>query len=565
MATGMATAAISLSRAAVRWSIVAAGWANEASAQVTAPFPGQEAPPRQEQMPPGTQSPDGSPAGTHRPGTRPGQQEPQARAEEPPRERAWKITPDLKLGMTYSDNLTLAPAAAALSGWVTDITPGIRVEGRSARLRGYFDYRLHNVYYANRPGLDNRQNLLSSLLTLEAVEKRFFIDARASISQLNRSAFGATPTDVTSAMPNRVETSVYQVSPYVRGRISDIALYQVRFNATYGSTSGASSGNSTSSQWVASVRNASPSVKLGWQLEGSTLSAQSSATGTSETARARAGLIYQARPELHFTVFEGIETINVPGSARRSAQTPGAGVAWNPGPRTQVAVIREKRFFGTAQNLQISHRTPLMAFRYSEDKDAVVLPLVIAAAGPGSLHALMSDLQASSIPDPIQRAQAVNVQLARAGLQAETSAVGGFDSSRMLLRHNRQASAVMVGRRNTLTLTWTRVNLQALGTLSGAADSFSLSPSIRQEGLSFAWASRLSALSSLTVQASRLHSAGATAGGPDSTQSRQSVQLSHQLGPRTAVSLGARQSQFDSTVANGYREKAILAALSMRF
>lgn len=479
--------------------------------------------------------------------------------------RPWRITPLLNVSLTYTDNVNLAPAGSARSDLVKNISPGIRAEGSGPRIRGYFDYRINDVSYANESRLNNRQNALDSLVTVELLEGRFFVDLRGNVSQQNRSAFSPVSSDATTATANRVETSVYQLGPYWRGQISDVARYQVRLNATHGSTRGIPSAGTDTIQWLGGVQSASGATRLTWAVDASALTVRNSSTGGSRTSRGRGSLTYEYDAELHFSVFQGFETADFAGASRQSTDTPGIGVAWTPSQRTQATWIREQRFFGSAQTLKLSHRASRMAFRYSDDKEVAVLPNLVAASGPGSLSGLMSDLLASSIPDPALRAQAVSARLASTGQSADPVSSAGFQTNQAFLRRNRLASLAITGVTNTVTLTWNSVDQQTVGTVAGQTDSFAANTGIRQQILSAAWTLRASELTNLTLIGTRGNTLATGGAGSESTQRTLNLVATRRFSPRSFVSLGLRHGAFDSTVVAGNRENAILATLSARF
>ena len=118
------------------------------------------------------------------------------------------------------------------SDLISDINPGIRIEGSGGRSKLRFDYQLHNLIYAQDSSRNNTQNALNAFGTLEALENWFFIAASGVISQQSISAFGgATSTTVnTNANNNTTETSTYRISPYFRGSFGSLADYQLRYN-----------------------------------------------------------------------------------------------------------------------------------------------------------------------------------------------------------------------------------------------------------------------------------------------------------------------------------------------
>ena len=488
--------------------------------------------------------------------------------ERPARRRTarWHITPQVTVSETYTDNEAHAPSGSAQSGWVRDLTPGIRVEGAGPRVTGFFDYRLHDLAYANQSQLNNRQNLLNSFATVEAVENWLFVDARASITQQNTSAFGAAVQDTASASTNRTETTVYQVSPYLRGKVSDIAAYQIRFNQT-GSRTNAGASAATemeTTEWVARIKNTPSSSKVGWSFDSDAMTIRNDTVGKKQNGRIRGSLIYDIYPELHASLIYGRENTDYASSTMQSANTPGFGLEWSPGARTQFVAVKERRSFGEGHSLLLSHRTPLVALIYTDNKDVTVMSNQIAAAGQGSAYALMSDLLASSIPDPEARGQAVRSRLEQTGVS--TAPAGGFITSSIFVNHNREASAVLLGRRNTMTITLNQRVSQSIG--PGAAsvtDSFSSSTDIRQQAATVAWMHRLSPLSTITNSVSQLHTSGSGVTSIESRQNSHNAFFTYQIGVKASVSVGVRRTQFFSTVAPGYRENAFVGSLLISF
>ena len=478
----------------------------------------------------------------------------------------WRIVPGIALWETYTDNVTRAPSASAQSGWIRELVPSLRIEGIGPRVSGLFDYRLRDLSYANMSQLNSRQNLLNSNVTIEAAENWFFVDARASITQQNTSAFAATTPNFASASSNQTETTVFQLSPYLRGKVSDIAAYQIRFNQTNSRTSNNTLPATETAEWVARIKNTPSSSKLGWSLDSDALAIRNDAAGKRQDGRIRGTLIYDIYPELHASVMYGRENTDYASSTMQSSNTPGIGVEWSPGARTQFAAVKERRFFGDGRSLVLSHRTPLVALKYTDDKDATVMPNQIAAGGQGSVYALMSDLLTSSIPDPVARGQAVKSRLEQTGVSAISGTIGGFVTSRIFVSHNRDASAVLIGRTNTITLTLSQRDRQSIGLgATSVTDSFSSSADIRQQIESGAWVHRLSPLSTMTLTASRLHTIGLSTTSSDSRQDAQSLFYTKQIGAKTSASAGVRRAQFSSTISPGYRESALVGSLSASF
>src|SRR5690348_8278668 len=80
---------------------------------------------------------------------------PCSRAEE------WKILPRLSLIETYSDNLRLSSGGSGRGDFVTQISPGILLNGTGRRFNLTADYTMNNLIYAQNSDLTRIRQQLS--------------------------------------------------------------------------------------------------------------------------------------------------------------------------------------------------------------------------------------------------------------------------------------------------------------------------------------------------------------------------------------------------------------------
>jgi uncharacterized protein (PEP-CTERM system associated) len=480
---------------------------------------------------------------------------------------AWRFTPEISVTDTYTDNASLAPSVLAQKSWVTEATPGLRVEKLGVRSKLYLDYRLHDFRYSGNSRLNNSQRLLTSYATVEAIDNWLFVDASASITQQNRSAFSiAGATNATGANGNRVETATNQISPYTRGKVADIAAYQLRFLAADIRANDAALPDTRGKQWTSFIKNQRAISGFGWSIDGNALSFRNDVTGKSYDERIRGTLSYELDPQIHVSAIGGREVTNFAGVQNDKATTSGFGVEWSPDARTQFAAVKERRFFGNGQSISLKHRTALSAWSFTSTRDISAPSGQLLSAGSGSTAGLLSDLLAASIPDPVARDAAVRQRLEDAGLPAGSAAGSGFATARPSLIRNTEASVALRGVYNTVTLSVTRSDQRGLGsTVAGNADSFSLSNEIRQQGVNLNWAYRLSPLSSVSFVATSLRSEGLATTGLDSSQRSLNALLSTRLGLHTYATFGARRVHFDNSSNTGYWENAVLGSVSLRY
>ena len=479
---------------------------------------------------------------------------------------AWVIIPRITMTESYTYNASLLPAAAAQADWVTEASPGVHIEHSGPKANIYLDYGLHRFFYTNQTQLNSTQNVLNSHAKIEAIDNWLFLDAQANVSQQNRSAFGTSSAlDAFGVSSNRVETSTYQVAPYIRGQMSDIATYQLRFNGTQTRTNDLAFPDTKTSEWVGQIKSASSSAKLHWSIDGNSLTIRNGVVGKLEDSRIRGSLIYAIDSQLRISFIGGREITDYATPTKTTTATYGLGLEWSPTPRTRIAAVQEKRFFGDGYVLFFGHRTPLTAWRLSSSKDVTVLPNQLAATQRGSIYDLISDLLTSSIPDPLARGSAVERRLQDSGIPANAALGSGFLTARPFLNRNHEASLALLGATNTVTLSFSQREQQVLGPVTRGADSFSLSNNIRQRSFNFNWSHKLSALSSLALIATSLRSEALDIANLESRQYSVNIFMSTQIGPKTVASFGARHVKFESSTNAGYQENALLGSLAVRF
>ena len=479
---------------------------------------------------------------------------------------AWRITPEISLAESYTDNAALVPSAIAKKSWVTESTPGIRIEKRGVRSRVYLDYRLRDFRYSGDSRLNNSQHLLASNAVVEVIDNWLFVDASANITQQNRSAFSiAGATDTSGPNGNRVETATNQISPRISGKLVDLAAYQLRLVAADIRSKDPVLPDTIGRQWNGFIKNERAIFGLGWSVDGNALSFRNKVVGKAFDERVRGSLSYEVDPQIHVSAIVGRESTNFAGLQKTSANTSGFGLEWSPSTRTQFAAVKEKRFFGDSHSVILKHRTALSAWSFSSNRDVTASSGQLTATGSGSTAGLLSDLLVAAIPDPIAREAAVRKRLEESGIPAGSALSGGFATGRPYVIRSDEASVALVGVKNTVTLIFSRRNQQAFGPAIGATDSFSLSNDILQQGFNLNWALRLSPLSSISLIATSLRSEGLSVAGLDSRQRTLNLLFSTRVGQNTFIAFGARRVHLDNSLNTSYRENAVLASVSLRY
>ena len=480
----------------------------------------------------------------------------------PAKSQPVRIVPSFGITEAYSDNVEPTPGQAPQSSWVTTLVPGVHVDLAGVRVKGLIDAHLNYSAYASASALNRTERYLNSFLNVDLLDNWLLLDAHADITPQNRSAFGAPATSGASITnPNRVETTTYQAAPSVRGRISDIAAYQVRFSETGVHTNDRATPDSHTSELAGRI--ASPIARAGWIVDGRALTLRNKLVGSLDDSRVRASLNYEFARSIRVSVSEGYEATDFAGGKRQAGDTPGVGVEWSPGPRTQLSGVYEQRFFGNGHNLLFTHRTPLTAWRVTSIKDATALPAQLQSTGSFSLSGLMSDLLTSAIRDPEARAEAVRQRLQQTGI-APTSTLGtNVLTTRPFVFRETTASFALLGRINTAGITVSHREQRTFADNAGLP-SIAGDEDFRQTGFDANFAHKLTPLTTLTLLATTWRTESLNVAARRTRQQFYSVFLTTQLGPKSAASLGFRRTDFTGlTEPESYRENAVFGTVSI--
>ena len=480
----------------------------------------------------------------------------------------WNITPTVAVSETATDNVALTNTQKQ-GDLITDISPGIRIDGSGGRSKLHLDYQLHNLIYAQDSSRNNTQNSLNALGTLEALENWFFIEASGSIYQQSISAFGGTTSANvnTNVNNNTTETSTYRISPYFRGTFGSFADYQLRYNLNTTHTKADSAFNSDSKELDAMLKGVTALTNLGWSLDANSQTVKFGNGRSNDADRLRGVLTYQIDPQFRVSLIGGREANDYITLSKQSYTIKGAGFEWSPTERTQVSASRESRFFGPSNSFNFSHRTAGTAWTFSESKDASVLPTQPSSVGIGTNFDLFFNLFSSAIPDPVARTAFVNALLLSNGISPNAQLPGGFLNSGITLQKRREMSFALLGARNTVTFAALQSESQNLSQGAGTGllvgEDFSNTQNIRQRGVSLNWSHQLTAVSSLIGTISQINSQGTGTSTLETNEKMFNLNFVTQLGPKTNAGIGARRIVVDGTT--NYTENALTGTLSHQF
>jgi uncharacterized protein (PEP-CTERM system associated) len=250
----------------------------------------------------------------------------------------WDIVPTLGAEETYTDNLRLSNTNQQ-SDFATILSPGIIVNGVGARARLGLTYRAQSISHSQDGAETALNHYLDANGSAEVLEKLAYVDARASISQVNASILGPQAVSNVNITGNRATAKTFLVSPYLRREFGSEAQGEARYTYSVVDTDSGTLGRSDSNRLELRV-NSGPSYKLyTWNVSGSKERITGSGRAQNEFASIQASGRRLLTYNLYLTSSVGYEENNYVslGGSETSGVSWNTGIDWTPTPRTRLA------------------------------------------------------------------------------------------------------------------------------------------------------------------------------------------------------------------------------------
>ena len=482
----------------------------------------------------------------------------------------WRVETYATGQVTATDNVNLAPSGQQQGAVYFTLAPGIRVAGEGARLKLYANYVPTFVFYTNNSASNTIYNNLNATANLEAIEKFFFVDARATISQQFASPFGPQPQNLGTNTSNRYQVATYGISPYFKGVLRGGTTYLLRNDSYWTVPYGANAVNSFYNTTTGLIQNTV--ARIGWNLEYQGFYLKYSDVSNAVWNRiGRARLFYRVNPQLNTYVVGGYEENNFVGVGGQTESNAvyGGGFTWRPTERTNVVANYEERYFGTSYLVSFDHRTPLTAWTLSASRFASNYPTAAFTLPPGSTAATLDSIFTSRIPDPTARQAAVQQFIQQNALPEFLGAPQSFYTQQIFLQQPIVASFGILGVRNTITFTASRTFFQRLSgaTAAPVPDVFRFSSEFVTYLVGVNWSHKLTGITTMNLYGSWVRTNNQQPTVFTSTQELVRLTLNTRLSPKTDGYVGARYTIFHSDAAGSfdYNEAAIFAGITHRF
>jgi uncharacterized protein (PEP-CTERM system associated) len=151
--------------------------------------------------------------------------------------RTWTVVPSIGLQFLATDNL-YETQRNRRSDFITSISPGIYVAADTPRLQLGLNYLPSIQFYANSSDQNRVEHYFSGQANVAVIPGTAYVDVRgAAANQTVTGGFAPEGTTVVGE-GNRVQTTSFQISPYLLHRFGGLATAQVGYAFGYSSADG---------------------------------------------------------------------------------------------------------------------------------------------------------------------------------------------------------------------------------------------------------------------------------------------------------------------------------------
>lgn len=479
-----------------------------------------------------------------------------------------RITPSVSLSETFSDNVNLRSGAKTESDWITMVSPSLRLSALGRQVRGNLQMTFNSALYAN-DGTRNTDFLtLQGDGTIEAWEKRAFIDIRASSTRQLISAGGIRPADQVTGLGNQADVRNFSASPYVVGHFAGTGTAELRYTTNLTESSSNVLMRTVRQAWSASASDPHLTGRLGWAVNVTDTETNTNNLRDVKQQIVRLTGMFQLDPTLMLRLIVGSESNNLMTFDSRRQSLTGAGFDWTPSLVTKVSGTWEDRFFGPGYQIAAEHRKARSAYRLSFSKDVTSTSQSLVAGI--TYYDLLMQLFASSYPDPTIRDQAVRNYIADNTPGAGNAIVGSQAvlSNGLFLDRRAQFGMTLSGVRNTVTLTTYYSKRESLMDQSFAfSGDMSSGTQVMDTGVVAALSHQLTPQTTGTMQLAGTRSraeSNARVATEFNTRTRLiTTGISTKFTPKLNGAVMYRNNQ--SSGSRDYSENAVIGSLSLQF
>jgi uncharacterized protein (PEP-CTERM system associated) len=487
----------------------------------------------------------------------------------------WRVTPSVGVTETFTDNVAQAPDEFARSQWVTEVTPGVDVRGRSRRLSVDAVARFHQFLYSYKREHSNTKDSqpeLHAQAQARVIDDWLYLDSAASRGVQTVSAFGPQITGNLWATGNRAEVSTWRVSPYLRHRFGTTVDATVRYTRDSVDAGRNLLGSSEGESLSANLSSGPRFDTLGWSLDYYHQDLDNKLAGPSSSDTAVASVRLRVARWLALTASSGYDKYDFQSlGGRTSGRSWSGGFIWTPSSRTTVNASWGRRYFGPSGSLAASTRTrhSVWSVNYSDmittSRAQFLLPSAFDTA------AMLDKLFTNSIPDPLVREQAVQAYIQATGLPPTLAESVNYFSNRYMRQKQAQAAFILNGAHSTLTLSAfssrrEALSLQQMDSSLLGSQLASVNDNTRQKGVSAIYDYRLNSRTTAVLSGLASRTESLTTGYVQDTRVAR-LAMTRKLNSRTMAAMELRHARGGTGAGamRTYTENAVSATVSIQF
>ena len=185
----------------------------------------------------------------------------------------WEFSPYVGVEEQFTDNARSSTTDEE-SDFITTVNVGFSLNGETRRSEFSTSYNISQDYYARNHDLDGYRQRFLGEGTLELLEDKFFIDARATFTEENLGQTGSTSATDRTQAEDRTQVFNGQISPYYihnfGGWATGIARYSYSETIFSESDVGASSSSTPdrhTNEYQASLTSGRRFAKVAWGVD----------------------------------------------------------------------------------------------------------------------------------------------------------------------------------------------------------------------------------------------------------------------------------------------------------
>lgn len=424
------------------------------------------------------------------------QQVPDSASTAPAAQPGIRVTPTLRAALSWTDNLDFT-VTDKITDTQLEVTPGLRIAGKSRRLATDVFYELRSYTYAKTEERNRIDHFLNARVRLDAVPERLGIDASGRIERLELSEL--TRTGSTFGDSNRREVRAFGLAPYVAGRFGADTSYRLTYAADHFSVE-SNALERTITQRVtgnAEHRFGARDTRVAADLlfEDIDYADREDARNT----RVAANLLLPITRQWIFEARAGYEDLDIANTIQKTKGSDTlVGLRWRPSARTEFAAGVGHRFFGNTFIGSAKHTGRLLAVNITHDKTVASTPNQFSLPPLQDAATLIASGAFFPGTPAYERLLQITSLLNAIGSAYVPGQSVNFTTNRFFIETRSQATISAVGTRHTVTLSANRTVREALQVNLPVIDDFVFGEKIVSTGGGVSWSYKLTPQLALT-------------------------------------------------------------------